>query len=247
MCINNKCKMRYNKEVVIFMKRKSMAIILSAGIGKRMNSDVPKQYIKINNREILYYTIKAFEESDIDEIILVAGKDDIEYCKENIVDKYSFKKVSKVVSGGSERYNSVYNGLKEIDDCDIVLIHDGARPCIKNNEINDIIKCVEENDACIMAVNAKDTIKIVKDGFIIDSPNRDAMWQAQTPQGFRFEKIKKSYEKLIEEKLYMKLNITDDANVWSIFNEEKVKIYTGNYQNIKVTTPEDLEMVKNHL
>ena len=229
------------------MNKKTVAILLSAGVGKRMNSDVPKQYMRINDKEILYYTIKAFEESKVDEIVIVTAKEDIEYCRNEIVDKYEFKKVKKIVSGGRERYNSVCNGLKSIDEVDYVLIHDGARPCVLKDDINNMILCVQENKACIMAVNAKDTIKIVRDGYIDSSPDRSMMWQAQTPQAFEYVKIKRAYNKLIEEEIYKEINITDDASVWSLFNEEKVKIYEGKYTNIKITTPEDIEIARKYL
>ena len=229
------------------MDKKIIAILLCAGVGKRMNSNVPKQYMRIKGKEIIYYTIKAFEDSLVDEIIIVTGENDIEYCTEEIVNKYNFKKVSSVVAGGLERYNSVYNGLKAAEGVKYVLIHDGARPCILTEDINNIIACVKENNACIMAVNAKDTIKIVEDGYIIDSPNRKLMWQAQTPQAFEFKGIKNAYEKLIDEEIYNMINITDDASVWALANEEKVKIYEGKYTNIKITTPEDIEMANKYL
>ena len=227
--------------------KKVVAVILAAGVGKRMNSDIPKQYLKINDKEILYYTIRAFEKSKIDEMIIVTGNEEIDYCKNQIVDKYKFTKVSKVVAGGKERYNSVANGLNAIDNADYVLIHDGARPCISSECINEIIDCVKENSACIMAVNAKDTIKVVEDGFIVDSPNRAKMWQAQTPQGFDYKKIKTAYNKLINESLYEGNYITDDASVWSLCNEQGVKVYIGDYKNIKITTPEDIEIARKYL
>ncbi|MBE5936348.1 MAG: 2-C-methyl-D-erythritol 4-phosphate cytidylyltransferase [Lachnospiraceae bacterium] len=223
------------------------AIILAAGVGKRMNSNIPKQYLKINDKEILYYTIRAFEMSKVDDIVIVTGQDDMEYCKHEIVEKYSFVKVKQIVVGGNERFNSVNNGLNAIVQADYVMIHDGARPCIEIDDINNMIDCVIENNACIMAVKAKDTIKIVKDGYIIDSPNRELMWQAQTPQVFEYNKIKDAYNNMIKNAVYEKCNITDDASVWSLYNTELVKIYEGKYTNLKITTPEDIDSAKKNL
>ncbi len=112
------------------MGEKIAAIVLAAGEGKRMGSGIPKQYMLIKSRPLVYYALKAFEESAVDEVILVTGEDEIDYCKEYIVDRYHFNKVTKIVPGGWERYASVYFGLEAIEDADYVLIHDGARPMI---------------------------------------------------------------------------------------------------------------------
>ena len=226
------------------MGNKVTAIILSAGMGKRMGTDKPKQYLIVNEKPILYYTIKAFEESNVDDIIIVCGEKDIEYCTKEIVQYFNFNKVKKVIAGGKERYNSVYNALEEINDCDYVLIHDGARPCIKPELINLMIDRVITDKACIMAVPVKDTIKIVYAGVIIDSPDRRTLWQAQTPQAFEFEGIKNAYRSAIknEEK-----QITDAAKVWSLYMDDPVKIVEGEYENIKVTTKSDLEIIVNYL
>ena len=228
------------------MKERITAIILMAGVGKRMNSDVPKQYIMVKDKPIIYYTIKAFEESNIDDIVLVTGKDDVEYCKNNIVRHFGFQKIIKVVAGGKERYNSVYNGLEAIDESSYVLIHDGARPCINKNQINHMIDKVKENKACIMGVQVKDTIKIVDDNDnIIDSPDRAYIWQAQTPQAFEFNIIKKAYKHIIDNVVGCK--VTDDAAVWCMYTNEPVKMIMGTYENIKVTTPYDMEIVVNYI
>ena len=106
------------------------AIVLSAGSGSRMKSDIPKQYMDLNGKPVIYYSLKAFEESDFSSIILVCGKNDVDYCKKEIVEKYGFTKVKAVVAGGKERYHSVYEGLKMAEGSDYVFIHDGARPMI---------------------------------------------------------------------------------------------------------------------
>lgn len=229
------------------MNTKVTAIILSAGNGKRMGMDIPKQYIKIEDKPIIYYTIKAFMDSNVDEIIIVCGKEYIEYCAKEIVQYFNFNKVKGIVTGGDERYNSVYNGLKAIKKSDYVLIHDGARPCITAQMINKMIMKVKEENACIMAVPVKDTIKVVKDGIICDSPDRNTLWQAQTPQAFDYNKIKSAYTKVINERLYDKMSITDDAQVWNICNDAHIRVVEGDYENIKVTTKSDLEMVAKYV
>ena len=226
------------------MENKVTAIVLSAGMGKRMGTDKPKQYLEINEKPILYYTIKVFEESKVDDIVIVCGEKDIEYCTKEIVQYFNFNKVKKVIAGGKERYNSVYNALEEINDCDYVLIHDGARPCIKPELINLMIDRVITDKACIMAVPVKDTIKIVDTGVIIDSPDRRTLWQAQTPQAFEFDGIREAYRSAIKKE---EKQITDDAKVWSLCMDVPVKIVEGEYENIKVTTKSDLEIIVNYL
>ncbi len=227
------------------MNEKVTAIILMAGVGKRMNSNVPKQYIEIDNKPIVYYTIDAFEKSKIDDIVLVTGETEIEYCTTEIVQYFKFNKVSKIVSGGKERYNSVYNGLKVVNNSRYVLIHDGARPCITSDDINRMILNVKKYDACIMGVPTKDTIKVVDgENNIIQSPDRRTIWQAQTPQAFEYDRIMSAYSKVqVEEDK----SITDDAMVWSMYNEHPVRMIEGSYENIKVTTPSDMEIVVNYV
>ncbi len=175
------------------------AIILSAGKGRRIGGDVPKQYIEAAGKPLLYYSVKAFEESNVTDIIIVAGEGDEDYVQKEIADKYGFTKVSKIVTGGSERYFSVLNGLRAIEPaCDYVLIHDGARPFIKVDVINKIIDEVVQWDAVIAGMPVKDTIKISDgEGFVASTTNRRLTWQIQTPQAFRYDLIMDAYEKTI--------------------------------------------------
>ena len=219
---------------------KNIAIILAAGSGNRMNSITKKQFLLLDNKPLVYYSLNAFEESAIDEIIIVTGKDDIEYCKNAIVQAYNFKKVSNIIEGGEERYNSVYNGLNAIQDCDNVFIHDSARPMITADLIQAIIDEMETTNALIVGMPVKDTIKMVDDkGFVLDTPDRDFLWQIQTPQVFDFPLIKKAYDYIIENHIG---NITDDSMVLEVYpyKKSKIKLLKGYYENIKVTTPEDL-------
>ncbi|EJO5349201.1 2-C-methyl-D-erythritol 4-phosphate cytidylyltransferase [Clostridium botulinum] len=216
---------------------KNSVIVVAAGKGKRMNSSINKQFLNIKNRPILYYTLNKFStHKDIDEIVLVTLEDKIQVCKD-IIDKYNIKKVSKIVPGGKERQDSVYNGLKAVSkDCDIVLIHDAARPFVNNDIIENGIKYVKQYGAAACGVMPKDTIKIKdKKGFSIDTPRRNDLFIVQTPQCFKYNIILDCHQKL---KSHNK-KVTDDTMVLENYGKQ-VYLYEGNYSNIKITTPEDL-------
>lgn len=220
------------------MKEKTAAVILAGGKGSRMKSDLPKQYIMLGQYPVLYYSMKTFEESSIDEIILVCGENDIDYCKKEIVEKYSFKKVTHIVSGGRERYHSVYRGLKCLKDTDYVLIHDGARPIVSKEIICNNIETVKKYKACVTAVPSKDTVKLGDgNGFAKTTPDRKNVWLIQTPQTFEYGLIMSAYSQLMENETE---GITDDAMVVETFLKYPVRFVEGDYKNIKVTTPEDL-------
>ena len=225
---------------------KITAIVLAAGSGSRMKSKTKKQFIEIKGKPVIWYSLFEFEKSRVDEIILVTGKEDIDYCKKEIVEKYNLKKIKNVVAGGSERYESVYNGLKEVTG-NIVLIHDGARPLINNEIIERSIEGTIKSDACVVVVPVKDTIKRAnKEGYIIDTPNRSELWITQTPQSFKTDLVKMAYKKMKEEleKGNTTLNITDDAMVVEEFTTNQVRFVQGDYKNIKVTTPEDIDIAE---
>lgn len=220
---------------------KVTAIVLAAGQGKRMNSAVAKQFLMLIDKPIIYYSLKAFEESLVDEIILVTGDGQVDYCLDEIVGKYHITKVGKVVEGGNERYDSVYQALLHAGPTDYVLIHDGARPFITTQLINGIIDDVKEWKACILGMPVKETIKIVDDqGFITTTPDRNTLWSAQTPQAFEYASILKAYEKFYHEKDGSGITITDDAMVYEAYTKQPVRMLPGDYSNIKITTPEDL-------
>lgn len=226
---------------------KTTAIILAGGRGKRMNSKVSKQYLLLKEKPILYYSLKVFQESFMDEIILVVPEGEMEYCRKQIVEFYHFTKVIKIVEGGKERYHSVYNALKEIEHSEYVFIHDGARPFVSEEILDRAYKGVTEHSACVVGMPAKDTVKIANaDGFAADTPNRDLVWTIQTPQVFSFAIIREAYEKLIlsERTNNLAVNITDDAMVAETFLHQKIRLVEGSYSNIKITTPEDLEIAK---
>lgn len=222
------------------MKNKVTAIILAAGQGKRMNSPVAKQFLTLCGKPVIFYSLKAFQKSSVDEIILVTGKDQMDYCREEIVGKNHFNKVVSIIEGGSERCDSVYRGLNSVDQTDYVLIHDGARPFITTELIEEIIGQVAEHQACIVGLPVKETIKEVdSQAYITGTPNRDRLWLAQTPQAFVYDAIKKAYDMFCVDSR-KSLPVTDDAMVYESYMNSRVKMLIGDYNNIKITTPEDL-------
>jgi len=217
---------------------KISAIIVAAGKGRRMGRDYNKQYILLRNKPIVAHTIEVFENSSlIDEIILVVGKGEVDLVKQIIIEKYNFKKVISIVEGGERRQDSVYNGLRAIDNnCNIVLIHDGARPFITNDIIEEGIDVANKTGACIAAVPVKDTIKVSNESMdVVDTPNRETLWAVQTPQVFKYELVMNAYEKIQNSNI----EATDDAMIVEKLGYT-VKIIKGSYENIKITTPEDL-------
>lgn len=233
-------------------KAYTTAIVLAAGQGKRMNSKVHKQYLLLENKPILYYSLHTLEESFVNDIILVVGKGEQDYCRKEIIEKYGLTKIRAVVEGGKERYHSVANGLQAIDwPCDYVFIHDGARPFLDEAILYRAYESVVTDKACIVGMPVKDTVKIADDnGFVESTPPRAKVWQIQTPQVFERKLIGEAYKKLMEEEkilLQEGVTITDDAMVVEYFMQTPVRLVEGAYQNIKITTPEDLEVAKSFL
>ncbi len=232
------------------MGKRYVAIVLSAGKGTRMNSDVPKQYLMLCDKPVLYYSLHTFQQSRVEDIILVSGREDITYCQDEIIQKYNFTKVRAVVPGGRERYHSVYCGLRELEKLhqppDYVMIHDGARPFVSQAIIERCADAVEQSQACVTGMPVKDTIKIAdKRQFAVETPARNLVWQVQTPQVFAFSLILQAYRKLMElEESGSSVSVTDDAMVLETVLNKKVRLIEGSYQNIKITTPEDLEIAK---
>lgn len=225
---------------------KTAAIVLAAGSGKRMNSTIKKQFIEVNGFPIVYYSIKALESYGIDRIILVTSEFDLSYCKTEIVEKYGLH-VEAVIPGGKERYHSVYEGLKYLENSNIVIIQDGARPCLDIEIIDRVVKGATSHEACIVGMPVKDTIKLTDhNGFALQTPNRDCLWAIQTPQAFSYSLIYKAYQTMFEIE-DEEINVTDDAMVVERYTNNKVKIVEGSYRNIKVTTPDDLFLVEHYL
>lgn len=222
--------------------KKVVAIIVAAGKGKRMGRDFNKQYIMLRNKPIIAHTLEKFQNSKwIDEIILVVGEDEIKFAKENIVDKYFFTKIKKIIAGGKERQDSVYNGLLAAgENCDIVLVHDGVRPFIEEEILKKSIEIARNMGAVVVAVPVKDTIKKVnKQMEVIDTLKREELWAIQTPQTFQYKLLKRAHELARSEGNV----VTDDAMMVEGLGNV-VQVLQGNYENIKITTPEDLIMAE---
>jgi 2-C-methyl-D-erythritol 4-phosphate cytidylyltransferase len=224
------------------MDKKITAIILAAGKGTRMESKDKKQFMLLKGKPVLYYSLKTFEDSSVNDIILVTNEADISYCRKEIVDRYGFTKVKAVISGGNERYKSVYAGLKQAEGADYVLIHDSARPFVTNEMIESSISNVKLYKACTIAMPVKDTIKIADSNQMgVTTPDRRYVWQIQTPQTFDYSMLRNAYEKMLEQD---DITVTDDTGIAELYGNTLAKLIEGSYKNIKITTPEDLDIAK---
>ena len=213
------------------------AIILAAGSGKRMGAAVAKQYLPLRGKPLMVYSLEAFDKSAVDEIILVVAPGEIPYCQKEIVDKYHIRKVTHIIEGGKERYDSVYAGLSVVSG-QYVMIHDSARAFVTDDIIQRSMEEVERYGAIVVGMPVKDTIKIAGEkGFVSDTPDRSKVWSVQTPQCFETNLIKNAYEALMRQE---RICLTDDAMVAEQMTDVPVKLIEGSYHNIKVTTPEDL-------
>ena len=219
------------------------AIVLAAGSGSRMKSAVRKQFLSLQGYPLVWYSLKCFQESPlIDDIILVTGAESLDYCQKEIIDKYGFTKVRKVTPGGAERYDSVYAGLLECRQTEMVLIHDSARPFVTEEMIRDGLAGAALTGAAVIGVPSKDTVKMTdQDGFVNMTPPRSSVWIIHTPQIFRASLIRDAHEKL---RMQGMEGITDDAMVVEKAFGTKVRLVMGSYRNIKVTTPEDLVLAE---
>lgn len=215
---------------------KYKVIIPAAGQGKRMKAGKNKQFILLGEMPVIIHTLSVFEQDDdCVEIILVINKEESDTFK-MLIEDYHIKKVQQFVSGGEERQHSVFNGLKQItSSTDLVLVHDGARPFITVEKIHSLVKEAYQTGAAILAVPVKDTIKKAVNGKVEETVERSSLWAVQTPQAFHVQLLVKAYEEAFK-KDYIG---TDDASLVEAINRP-VSIVTGDYDNIKITTPEDL-------
>lgn len=225
------------------MKERIGAVILAAGQGKRMHTAVAKQFLELNGRPLITYALSAFQESMAEDLVLVTGAEQLDYCRKEIVEAFGFTKVKAVVAGGKERYHSVYEGLKalaQLGPMDYVLIHDGARPMVNGEIIQRSIEGARKYGACVAGMPVKDTIKLADaEGFGAGTPDRSRLWQIQTPQTFSFPLIFEAYSRILARPEGQE-RITDDAMVLEAESDCRVKLIEGDYRNIKVTTPEDI-------
>ena len=227
------------------MKEKEFvtAIVLAAGRGTRMGTKIQKQYLDLCGKPVLYYSLHAFQESPlIDEILLVTGEQEIEYCRKEIVEKYQLTKVRKILAVGAERYLSVWNGIQAAENKGCLFIHDGARPFVDGEMIERVYEQVQKEKACVVGMPVKDTIKIADEKeYVQTTPDRSTVWMIQTPQVFSYDIVKGAYEMLMREQ---QISVTDDAMVVEQMLNHPIRLVYGSYENIKITTPEDLEMAE---
>lgn len=218
---------------------KVIALVPAAGMGKRMGAEINKQYLLLAGKPILAHTLQVFEDAPcVDDVYVIVPKAEIPYCREEVVERYGLTKVRAIVAGGAERQYSVMNGLQALagaGDDDVVLIHDGVRPFVPVRVLERSVEAARQHDGALVAVPAKDTIKVVVDGVITATPPREELWLAQTPQAFRYPVIRAAHEIAAAER-YLG---TDDASLVERLGKD-VHVVMGDYRNIKITTPEDL-------
>ena len=220
------------------------AVILAGGRGSRMHSDIQKQYMLLDGRPLIAYALEAFERSCADDLVLVTGAGEAEFVQKEILPPLGLTKLRSIVTGGKERYHSVYEGLKALRNCDYVLIHDGARPLVTEAVISRAVQAAGQNDACVVGMPVKDTIKVADaHGFAESTPDRSLLWQVQTPQAFAYPLVRGAYDRLMADETLQK-GITDDAMVVEHLSGTKVRLVEGSYENLKVTTPEDLVLAE---
>ena len=220
------------------------AVILAGGRGSRMHSDIQKQYMLLDGRPLIAYALEAFERSCADDLVLVTGAGEAEFVQKEILPPLGLTKLRSIVTGGKERYHSVYEGLKALRNCDYVLIHDGARPLVTEAVISRAVQAAVQTDACVVGMPVKDTIKVADaHGFAESTPDRSLLWQVQTPQAFAYPLVRGAYDRLMADETLQK-GITDDAMVVEHLSGTKVRLVEGSYENLKVTTPEDLVLAE---
>lgn len=220
----------------------TIVLIPAAGLGRRMDAGVNKQYLQLADRPILAHTLALFDgHPRIDHIIVISPEDEIDYCRRQVVQRYGFTHVDAVVAGGAQRQDSVRNGLAACTASpeDIVLVHDGVRPFFPAERIPAVIDTAADVGACVVGMPVKDTIKTVEKGQILDTPDRNRLWLAQTPQAFRFSVLEHAHRNAAAEGFAG----TDDASLVERLGH-RVAVVEGDYRNIKITTPEDLILAR---
>ena len=216
---------------------KFTAIVLAAGSGKRMNQEIPKQYMKLGDAPLMVHCLRTFQESKVTQIVLVVAPGDVEKCRKEIIERYHIDKCIAIVEGGKERYNSVYAGLQAIND-GYVLIHDCARAFVSIDIIHRCMSAVALYESCVVGMPSKDTVKLTDTHRkVLDTPDRSNVWIVQTPQCFEYNLIRGAYDRIIEN---ADTSITDDAMIVEKVTDHDVHMIEGSYMNIKVTTPEDV-------
>lgn len=220
-------------------------VIAAAGQGSRMGTKTNKQFILLKSHPVLAYSLDFFEKQDlVDEIVVVSSEKELDYCRREIVGKFRYRKVSAVLPGGKERQDSVWAGLQYLSpDTDFVAVHDGARPLLSSDVLRRLLFAAEEWGAAIPGVASKDTLKMVdKDSFVRQTIDRSMVYSIQTPQVFKYKELMEAYHLAYEENFYA----TDDSALFEKYIG-RVKLVAGDYNNIKITTPEDLMIARSLL
>jgi len=221
---------------------KVTVLVPAAGSGTRMGKGTKKQFLLLGGMPVLAHTLRRFEDlPEVMEIIPIVPEDEMEHCLEKCVECQGLKKVRRVVPGGQQRQDSVFNGLREVGpDADYVMIHDGVRPFITKDLIMGLFKAVLSCDGAILAVLAKDTLKEVGKDFLVKRTlDRRTCYQVQTPQVFSYRKLVEAFERAYSDGFYG----TDEASLVERCGG-KVRVVTGSYYNIKITTPEDMVLAE---
>ena len=234
-------------------EKRCVMILLAAGSGSRMKSGTAKQFMLLDGKPLIWYSLDTVENSPvIDECILVTAEKDIDHMRREIVGKYGFRKVSAIVPGGSERWESVANAVRTLENDGAeegyVFIHDGARPFLTEEILERVCQAVKEHPACVAAVPSKDTVRLAdENGFAKSTPDRRDVWIIQTPQAFEAGLLIKAYAELrgrADRLGKENIAVTDDAGVVELFTEQRIRLVEGSYDNIKVTTPGDMKIAE---
>jgi len=224
---------------------KVAAIIAAAGLGRRMQQDTPKTYLDLGGKPILIHTLEIFEKvPEVHEVLVVVHPEDLEFCQGEVIDPYPLKKVLRLVPGGKERQDSVYNALrilkKEGDELDVILVHDGVRPLVVPAQVRQVVAAARRHGGAILGVPCQDTLKRVNSkGEVVATVDRQELWQVQTPQAFRAALLWRAYQEAMEKGFYA----TDEAALVEALGETVV-VVPGTPLNLKITTPDDLIMAE---
>lgn len=221
------------------------AVIAAAGLGRRMQKDIPKTYLPLAGKPILIHTLEVFEKvPEVHEVLVVVHPEDLEFCQEEVLAPYPLKKVLRVVPGGKERQDSVYNALKvlrrESEDLEVILVHDGVRPLVPPALVRQVVIAARRHGAAILGIPCQDTLKRVNSRQeVVDTVDRQELWQVQTPQAFRTALLWRAYQEAVSQGFYA----TDEAALVEALGQPVV-VVPGSPLNLKITTQDDLKMAE---
>ncbi len=224
---------------------KVAAIIAAAGLGRRMQKDIPKTYLPLAGKPILIHTLEVFERvPEVHEVLVVVHPEDLEFCQEEILAPHPLKKVLRVVPGGKERQDSVYNALKvlkrESEELEVILVHDGVRPLVPPSLVGRVVTAARRHGAAILGIPCQDTLKRVNSRReVLDTVDRQQLWQVQTPQAFRTALLWRAYQEAMSRGLYA----TDEAGLVEALGQPVV-VVPGSPLNLKITTQDDLKIAE---